>query len=125
MFDVSDQLPLDWPVDVNFHEAKAFCAWKGGNTRLLSEAEHNACRGLAEFVEVADDPIYDEKSADSYNFNLTFGSSTVRNFEFEVQLKTANGNDSQTRILKVIDASALRHSQANSSYGGYTCEEVP
>jgi hypothetical protein len=30
------ELPLDWPVDVNYHEAKAFCTWKGeGIERVL------------------------------------------------------------------------------------------
>ena len=23
------ELPLDWPAEVNYHEAEAFCAWKG------------------------------------------------------------------------------------------------
>lgn len=36
-------LPLDWPVEVNYHEAKAFCAWKSmaqkKNFRLPSESE--------------------------------------------------------------------------------------
>ncbi|MGQ8366392.1 5-histidylcysteine sulfoxide synthase [Glaciecola sp. 1036] len=36
-------LPLNWPVDVNYHEAKAFCNWKsektGKNLRLPSEHE--------------------------------------------------------------------------------------
>lgn len=44
MFDNID-MPLSWPVDVNYHEAKAFCLWKGPEFRLLSEAEHNAIRG--------------------------------------------------------------------------------
>lgn len=44
MFDILE-LPLSWPVDVNYHEAKAFCHWKGPEYRLLSETEHNAIRG--------------------------------------------------------------------------------
>lgn len=36
-------LPLNWPVEVNYLEAKAFCAWKSeqrqSHIRLLSEAE--------------------------------------------------------------------------------------
>lgn len=39
MFDVID-MPWDWPVEVNFHEARAFCEWKGNNCRLMTEAEH-------------------------------------------------------------------------------------
>eukprot|EP01137_Pigoraptor_chileana_P029171 Opistho-2@14013 len=37
-------MPLDWPCDVNYHEAQAYCAWKGGRDgvpyRLPTEAEH-------------------------------------------------------------------------------------
>ena len=44
MFDVVPML-WDWPVDINYHEAKAFCSWKGPDYRLLTEAEHNALRG--------------------------------------------------------------------------------
>jgi 5-histidylcysteine sulfoxide synthase len=34
-------LPLDWPVEVNYYEAIAFCRWKGQDIRLMSEAEWN------------------------------------------------------------------------------------
>lgn len=49
IFEVID-LPMHWPVCANFHEAKAYCAWKSekDNTtqpyRLLSEAQHHAIR---------------------------------------------------------------------------------
>lgn len=38
MFDEID-LPLDWPVEVNHHEAMAYCRWKGKDIRLMTEAE--------------------------------------------------------------------------------------
>ena len=38
-------MPWDWPVDVNYHEAKAYCKWKGTEYRLLTEAEHHRIRG--------------------------------------------------------------------------------
>ncbi|CAD5112212.1 DgyrCDS1445 [Dimorphilus gyrociliatus] len=38
IFDVVD-MPLDWPVEVNFLEAQAFCRWKGPLYRLPTEAE--------------------------------------------------------------------------------------
>jgi len=41
MFDVVD-LPLCWPVEVNYHEAKAYCAWRGPHFRLPAEAEYHA-----------------------------------------------------------------------------------
>ncbi|CAJ1933810.1 unnamed protein product [Cylindrotheca closterium] len=51
IFKVVD-MPWDWPVDVNYYEAKAFCRWKtrkdGSPTskpyRLLTEAEHHLIR---------------------------------------------------------------------------------
>jgi len=39
------EMPMDWPVEVNYHEAKAFCAWKGTKYRLPTEAEHHVMRG--------------------------------------------------------------------------------
>ena len=44
MFDVVD-MPWDWPVEVNYHEAKAFCTWRGPEYRLPAEAEHHVMRG--------------------------------------------------------------------------------
>ena len=38
-------MPWDWPVLVNYHEVKAFCAWKGPNCRVPTEAEHHRMRG--------------------------------------------------------------------------------
>lgn len=43
MFDVLD-LPMDWPVDVNYHEAKAYCRWLGPECRLPTEAEFQCIR---------------------------------------------------------------------------------
>ena len=53
-------MPWDWPVDVNAHEAKAYCAWlaerdglsspeagEPSGYRLLTEPEHMALRGNA------------------------------------------------------------------------------
>lgn len=39
------EMPWEWPVDVNYHEAKAYCKWKGNGYRLLTEAEHHRIRG--------------------------------------------------------------------------------
>jgi len=62
-FDEMD-LPLDWPVEVNYYEAMAYCRWKGEGTRLMNEAEYNVAtygNGLVEDV-------------DHYNLNFKFGS---------------------------------------------------
>ena len=44
MFD-NLEMPWSWPVEINYHEAKAYCSWKGSDYRLFTEAEHNAIRG--------------------------------------------------------------------------------
>ena len=43
-FDVID-MPMDWTVDVNYHDAKVYCRWKGAEFRLPTEAEHVTMRG--------------------------------------------------------------------------------
>ena len=63
LFEVID-MPWDWPVEVNYHEAKAYCVWRaerdGSPRRLLSEAEHQALRGArqrAAATGVESDPV--------------------------------------------------------------------
>ncbi|KAL3870051.1 hypothetical protein ACJMK2_042668 [Sinanodonta woodiana] len=75
MFDVID-MPWTWPVEVNFHEAKAYCTWMGPEFRLLIEAEHNVIRGNQESpsVGVTCDIIFSENK--EINHNLHHGSST-------------------------------------------------
>ncbi|MBU2976830.1 5-histidylcysteine sulfoxide synthase [Alteromonas sp. C1M14] len=54
-------LPLNWPVDVNYHEAKAFCNWLSANTgrriQLPTEDEWYRLRDVAEVDEV----LYDDQ----------------------------------------------------------------
>lgn len=33
------ELPLSWPVEVNYYEATAFCKWRGDKVHLISEAQ--------------------------------------------------------------------------------------
>ncbi len=64
IFEIIDMQP-NWPVCVNFHEAKAYCAWRTERDasempyRLLTEAEHNSMR--------------DGKES-GYNSDLLYGS---------------------------------------------------
>ncbi|XP_060556826.1 uncharacterized protein LOC132717387 isoform X2 [Ruditapes philippinarum] len=78
MFDNID-MPLSWPVDVNYHEAKAFCQWKGSEFRLLSEAEHNAIRGHQDGPETgtSSDLIFSKDRI--CNHNMAYGSSSPVN----------------------------------------------
>jgi 5-histidylcysteine sulfoxide synthase len=74
-FDEMD-LPLDWPVEVNYYEAIAFCQWKGDGIRLMSEAEWN--QALRQSDSQSDPPseptlVPPEISlAHNYNLNLQF-----------------------------------------------------
>lgn len=72
-FEVVD-MEWSWPAIVNYHEAKAYCAWKteiensATPYRLLTEAEHNAIRD-----NETDDPVMQPQNH-KFNFNLKYGS---------------------------------------------------
>ncbi|EDO38225.1 predicted protein [Nematostella vectensis] len=78
MYDVLE-LPLDWPAEVNYHEAKAYCAWRGPQYRLPTEAEHHAMRGPQKPVSIGvkSDTIFQDKI--EANINMKFGSSSAVN----------------------------------------------
>ncbi len=67
-------MPMNWPVDVNYLEAKAYCQWKsekeGKAYRLLSEPEWYL---LYERAGIRDVPDFDESSA---NINLAHYASS-------------------------------------------------
>jgi 5-histidylcysteine sulfoxide synthase/putative 4-mercaptohistidine N1-methyltranferase len=52
-------MPWDWPVEVNYHEAKAFCNWKAAQTgqpiRLPTEDEWYRLHAVSGLAELADD----------------------------------------------------------------------
>ena len=52
-------MPWDWPVETNYHEAKAFCNWKartsGQAVRLPTEDEWQALRQFAGIAALPDD----------------------------------------------------------------------
>ncbi len=67
-------MPMNWPVDVNFLEAKAYCRWKsakeGREYRLLSEPEWYL---LYERAGIKDVPDFDDSRA---NINLAHYASS-------------------------------------------------
>ena len=87
LFEVID-LPWDWPVEVNYHEAKAYCDWmadrEDGSYRPSSEAEHHSLRGSAQTAcatGAARDPVmrFDGVSLArecGWNLNLAYSSSS-------------------------------------------------
>jgi 5-histidylcysteine sulfoxide synthase len=60
--------PSEWPVEVNYHEACAFCKWKGGGIRLLKEKEYMA---IMDFPGTGARNVRD---VDQFNLNLKYGS---------------------------------------------------
>ena len=66
-------LPMDWPVDVNYHEAKAFCNWLGSQTgkNIQLPTEDEWCR-LRDEADV-DETLY----TDSWNIGLNGPASSV------------------------------------------------
>ncbi|WP_413174464.1 5-histidylcysteine sulfoxide synthase [Anabaena azotica] len=64
-FDELD-LPLDWPVEVNYYEAIAYCSWKGEGTRLMTEAEWNQA------LKISEDFSEQNYLDNNYNLNLQF-----------------------------------------------------
>lgn len=76
-----EEMQWDWPAIVNYHEAKAYCAWrtrKDGNSahpyRVLTEAEHWRLRG-DEIQSV--DPVMDPANVN--NTNLKSGAERAVN----------------------------------------------
>ncbi|NWO05124.1 MAG: 5-histidylcysteine sulfoxide synthase [Alteromonadaceae bacterium] len=66
-------MPWDWPVEVNYHEAKAFCAWKqeqtGKSIRLPTEDEWYRLCEEAGVEELDDNPA-------NANLHLDHGASS-------------------------------------------------
>lgn len=68
------EMPWDWPVEVNYLEAKAFCHWKANTTglpiRLLTEDEWYRLRDQ---LELPDQPYWDKAPG---NINLEYWASS-------------------------------------------------
>jgi 5-histidylcysteine sulfoxide synthase len=70
MFDET-ALPFDFPVEVNYYEAIAYCRWQGDRVRLMSEAEWH----LATYAGSTEKSH--EKSDLDFNLNLKFASPSA------------------------------------------------
>jgi len=96
IFEQTD-MQWDWPVAVNYHEARAYCAWKSEQDglagkpeayRVISEAEHHLIRGEElQLDKVKQDPSRDRTmvvGGDAFatgtkaaaNLNLAYGSES-------------------------------------------------
>lgn len=77
-------MPWDWPADVNWHESKAYAAWKSeqDNTayRLITEAEHHCLRtsqNAENPLDVANDPVMLYSGNEMpVNLNMKHGSES-------------------------------------------------
>jgi 5-histidylcysteine sulfoxide synthase/putative 4-mercaptohistidine N1-methyltranferase len=76
-------MPWDWPVDVTYYEAKAFCRWKteknGSPTsrpyRLLTEAEHHVIRHREHNLDAARNDVTSDKVMVTSGEDFPIGSS--------------------------------------------------
>jgi 5-histidylcysteine sulfoxide synthase/putative 4-mercaptohistidine N1-methyltranferase len=79
-------MPWDWPVDVNWLEAKAFCNWKAARTgkalRLPTEDEWVR---LLDHTGIPDEPYWGEAGTAPGNVNLEYWASAcpIDRFQFK------------------------------------------
>jgi 5-histidylcysteine sulfoxide synthase len=85
-------LPLDWPVEVNYYEAMAYCRWKGANYRLMTEAEWQ----LATYNQQDSLTAIADCQTSDYNLNLKWGSPSPVGYaekdQTKVKLSDLRGN---------------------------------
>ncbi len=75
-------LPLTWPVEINYDEAIAYCRWYGEGTRLMCEAEWQVAAG---------DRAVDSVNLDD-NLDLRFGSPSPVGLAESDELCDLRGN---------------------------------
>ncbi len=85
-------LPLDWPVEVNYYEAMAYCRWQGSTFRLMTEAEWL----LATYNSQDNFDCLNPQDTTPYNLNLRWGSPSpvgmAENAQNPLQLYDLRGN---------------------------------
>ncbi len=83
VFEIVD-MPWDWPAEVNFHEAQAYCRWQQEKDqsklhyRLITEAEHITLRKNLKNDEVLQKNSYslNENQKLQFNFNFQYSSAS-------------------------------------------------
>jgi len=81
IFDVID-MPWDWPVEINYHEAKAYINWfnkrenKNLRFRLLTEAEYQYLISLEKNETVLQSKSYKETKIEKPDYNFNFFNSS-------------------------------------------------
>ncbi|MFT7043453.1 MAG: 5-histidylcysteine sulfoxide synthase/putative 4-mercaptohistidine N1-methyltransferase [Candidatus Azotimanducaceae bacterium] len=90
------KLPLNWPVEVNYLEAKAFCNWQAevteSNIRLPTEAEWSALR-----ANVEEDQVDWHVAPGNINLEYFASSCPVDRFATDI-----NQNQTDEQIFDVI-----------------------
>ncbi|MEN0058471.1 MAG: 5-histidylcysteine sulfoxide synthase, partial [Bdellovibrio sp.] len=89
LFEIID-MPWSWPVEVNYHEAQAFCRWRQEKDRsslhyrLLTEPEHVLLREVQTPDPVLQTCSYGKGTSAAkdipFNFNFAFSSPSPVNF---------------------------------------------
>ncbi len=85
------QMPWDWPVEINYHEAKAFCSWKSEELnlkiRLPSEQEYQVLRGNID----TNQPLW-ENAPGNINLEKYFSPCPVDTHKFKNNFFDVAGN---------------------------------
>lgn len=82
-------MPWNWPVEINFHEAQAYCHWKNEKDksklhyRLLTEAEFVSLRHKNKDAVAQDKHYSDYKIVNEFKPNFNFVWSTPENVNEE------------------------------------------
>ncbi|GEM_PF-108495 len=85
LFEIID-MPWDWPVEVNFHEAQAYALWKNTQDqsplcyRLPTEAEHKSLLDLSS--NPVNDPVLQASKCDLKPSNIHLNNKDFFNFNF-------------------------------------------
>lgn len=86
------EMPYDWPVDVNYHEAKAYCNFlskrSAKNLRLPTEAEYYRLRDYCSVPDLCDW----QKAPGNIDLEYYASASPVQTFEFEHGFYDVIGN---------------------------------